>query len=392
MTDWSYVAVDTQQGYALADLDLTGVSITLAINAAGSMTATLPLPSTADVAALRDATVPLRTTIYAVADGVPIFGGIVMGRDVDLGAGSVALTIVESLAWWGMWSFPVDTWGDTNNMMWALATLMLPDEMAAWPPLSWVPAHAPLTVMGGVLGWHTQSGYDVSLEGPSDYTIAAEDKQNRTPLDVLATLSQAAHPVGFDFGMEYMLGPGVTPTELRDGRLQVQPYTSRLSVWYPWRGRDTGVMLEWPGDATSGHWVDDASNVATSVTVEGGGLGTQSTQRAEAHNESLTTAGWPWVQRSVRLGQTTGKLTQLARGAADAASTVAAWPTLTVRTDGATPVGSYGVGDMVRVRVSSPWFGAGPAPGIDELWRVQQMVLSPADDTAALTLMSTWSP
>lgn len=392
MTDWSYVAVDTQQGYALADLDLTGVSITLAINAAGSMTATLPLPSTADVAALRDATVPLRTTIYAVADGVPIFGGIVMGRDVDLGAGSVALTIVESLAWWGMWSFPVDTWGDTNNMMWALATLMLPDEMSAWPPLSWVPTHAPLTVMGGVLGWHTQSGYDVSPEGPSGYMIAAEDKQNRTPLDVLATLSQAAHPVGFDFGMEYMLGPGVTPTELRDGRLQVQPYTSRLSVWYPWRGRDTGVMLEWPGDATSGHWVDDASNVATSVTVEGGGLGTQSTQRAEAHNESLTTAGWPWVQRSVRLGQTTGKLTQLARGAADAASTVAAWPTLTVRTDGATPVGSYGVGDMVRVRVSSPWFGAGPAPGIDELWRVQQMVLSPADDTAALTLMSTWSP
>lgn len=386
MTEWAYVAVDTQLGYALADLPLVGVSMTLTLNGAGSMTATMPLGS--DAADLRDATVPLRTTIYALANGNPVFGGLVMGREVDLGAREVKLTIIENWAWFSMWQFGADTLPYSGSMQWLFSTLLLPDSMGVpSDPDTWLTS-APLTLSGGLAHFVTRPGYV-----PPSITLDAVDKAARSGADVISTLSQAAHPYGFDFGLVHRAGPDLVQTSPSGDRF-LQPYISLPTFWYPWRGDEMQRVFEWPGDAVTGTWQEDASNVAAKVTVEGAGLGKTSTITATAYNPQLLDAGWPWTETSVRLGQVSKRLGPVAQSYAAAAREPNTWPQLTVSTDSPNIIGSYGLGDLVRARVTHPWFGPGPGPGVDEIYRVQAMTITPEGQQAeavALTLMPTWS-
>lgn len=394
MSTWAYVAVDTQLGYALADLPLTGVSITLTLNGAGTMTATMPLAG--DIEGPRNATVPLRTTIYALVDGNPIFGGLVMARTVNLGANTCTLTIVENWAWFGMWTFRPRLkgtftdrdvnligggWGPTGDGF-------LPDTMG-FPPhedqWNWVTS-APLTLSGGLAHGNLRPGYSWPT-----VTVLREDAAGRSGADVIAGASQAAHPYGFDFGVVHTLGPDMHGTP--SSGATIQPYISLPSIWYPWRGQASGRVFEWPGDAVTAEWADDGNNIATRVAVAGGGVG-GSTITGVAYNTQLVDRGWPWTETSVTMGQTSKGLDRLAQARAQAALEPTAWPKITVRDDQPNPLGSYQLGDLVRVRITHPWFGDGPAPGVDESWRIQSMVITPlgtADESVALTLMQPWS-
>ena len=105
-------------------------------------------------------------------------------------------------------------------------------------------------------------------------------------------------------------------------------------------------------------------------------------------------AGWPWTEKRVRLGQVTQRLAPVAQSYAAAARTPTTWPQLTVSTDAPNAIGSYGLGDLGRVRVTHPWFGAGPGPGVDDTYRVQALTITPEGqqgEQVALTLMPTWS-
>lgn len=389
MTEWSYVAVDTQLGYALADLPLVDVKIALTINGAGTMTATLPLDSSADPSTLRAATTPFRTTIYALADGNPIYGGIVGPRELSLGANAVKIQTVENWAWFGRWRFPADGVDYSGDLRWGLAALLLPDSMSVTSdPDLWVTS-APLTVAGGLMRWLPRPGYPTPT-----LVLPAADRATKSGAELFASLSQEAHPNGFDFGMVHTLGPDLTQTAPNGNRF-LQPYISTATVWYPWRGNDTHRVFEWPGDAVDGSWLDDASNVAAKVVVEGAGLGKQSTITATAYNADLVTSGgWPWAETHVRHGQATRSLAPIADACAAAAREPNAWPKLTVRTDEPNAIGSYGIGDQVRVRITHDWFGPGPAPGVDEAWRVMSMTITPegtSGEQVELTLMPTWS-
>lgn len=92
MTTWSYLGCDVMTGQVIADLPLSGPRFTRALNGHGDLTAGLPLRGY-DLARRRDlldATDPGRRAIYVLADGQPVWGGIIWPRsgaaDVTVGA------------------------------------------------------------------------------------------------------------------------------------------------------------------------------------------------------------------------------------------------------------------------------------------------------------------
>jgi hypothetical protein len=83
LAQYVYRTVDLQSNAVLEDIDLQDVQFNIKLSAVGDLTGKLFVPTTKRGLLLDDATVPGRTGIYVLRDGIPVWGGIIWKRDWD---------------------------------------------------------------------------------------------------------------------------------------------------------------------------------------------------------------------------------------------------------------------------------------------------------------------
>ena len=108
--EYRYFTTDLLTNQVLAEIPFRGVSFERSIKAAGSFSGTIPvIPDTSSMN-LYDSTMPGKTALYVVRDGVCIWGGIIWNRSYDVVARSLNVSASEFTSYfhhrdiWKTWS------------------------------------------------------------------------------------------------------------------------------------------------------------------------------------------------------------------------------------------------------------------------------------------------
>ena len=108
--EYRYFTTDLLTNQVLAEIPFRGVSFERSIKAAGSFSGTIPvIPDTSSMN-LYDSTMPGKTALYIVRDGVCIWGGIIWNRSYDVVARSLSVSASEFTSYfhhrdiWKTWS------------------------------------------------------------------------------------------------------------------------------------------------------------------------------------------------------------------------------------------------------------------------------------------------
>jgi hypothetical protein len=190
--------------------------------------------------------------------------------------------------------------------------------------------------------------------------LATDRKSYGQALVELATLLD-----GFDVGFEATYVGGVP--------------TPNLILGYPRRGASylTGTVgaavLEYPGNVSSYRWPIDGTLLATQVIVDGQGSG-GANPSAIQQNAGLLQSGYPGLDRAFSYSDLTdqAQVTSHVQAQAAAWAQPTAFPEVRVRAELDPILGSYTVGDDIRLILTDPWFPAlqNGAAGLDMALRI----------------------
>lgn len=81
---YRYFTVDLLSNALLAEIPFQGVSYERALKAAGSFSGSIPIVNATDSMDLYESTMPGKTALYVVRDGVCVWGGIIWSRSYDI--------------------------------------------------------------------------------------------------------------------------------------------------------------------------------------------------------------------------------------------------------------------------------------------------------------------
>lgn len=342
MTVWQYVACDVLTGAELADLPLSSVKLTRQLNGAGPATATLAIGGQSDVVrrVLLDAVDPGRRALYALADGIPVWGGMIWQAPRS----TFALSAAEWGAYFGKVALQADLEQyDADQLDLARALL----ASAQGQPNGNVRVAVDSTTSGVLRDLALLAG---------DLPVVGEQ------LDSLANLDG-----GFDYAW---------PVERDAAGL----LCGRLRLGYPKLGRDDALLsIESPGGTRDlpGYELDASGLATTSFAVGAGGV------VASASDPALLAAGYPVLHRIERYSDTAdeGDLTAHAVADQQAYGGTLVTITATVGLD-VWLSGDLQLGDSVHVELHDYRF---PDPFTGDL-RCTAAELDPQAGTAALTL------
>lgn len=263
----SFLATLLRRGDVIDELPLTDVSYTrrLGGSTAGDLQAKLLLVdehgSFARAQSLLDATTPWRCAVFVESDGELRWGGPIISRPYQSGAGTVELKAGELGAYFGRRSLPIDrTYAATDQL--TIQRNMYADAMAQ---------------PGGDVG--LQLGALLSgVVRARTYLAATRKPVEQASAELSAVLS------GFDYAWRPVRVGGVPRIELQQG--------------YPTLGADQSVSFEYPGDVTSFSFPDEGSALATMSWALGSkddatGLAAQASSTATA----LLDADFPLLER-----------------------------------------------------------------------------------------------
>jgi hypothetical protein len=186
--------------------------------------------------------------------------------------------------------------------------------------------------------------------------------QNNDVLSMLGTIQQLLP--GFDWDI--------------DCSLSGQRIARTLSLSYPMRGVDAGMVLLQPEQGGRGGQIqdfeanDDGSIIATQIIGVGAGSPPITTR---SNNNSLV-AGFPLTQQLYSDSSVTDAMVLQARSNAVAsyATTSIVPPTLTILADGYPQLGTYSVGDYVTVNIG---VSTNFPYGYNQKWRIVGVQLNP---------------
>lgn len=267
MPEITYVAAEWRTGIVVADLTVTGDSFEQRLTASGEFTASLPLrQNAARLAEQIDSTVPWRFAVWALVDGVPAWGGPIIGRPYTLGSGAIGLRAVEPGGYFAR-RFIRRDYVATGVDQLAIARRLFADA-AAEP--------------GGDVGLIV----DTRTSGVNrDRTYkAAQLKPLMEAVDEIANVKG-----GFDYGWGgQFVGNLLRPT---------------LTFGYPTLGAtpDNPRMLTYPGDVTAGQWDEDGTAFATASWAVGDrdtSTPAATALLAQTTNTGLLDAGFPLLDQS----------------------------------------------------------------------------------------------
>jgi hypothetical protein len=358
---YTYLIADLRTGTILDELPLSGVSFDKKLNDAGSFRGRLRVDD--PEIRIREPRVlaePGRCAVYVDRDGDLLWGGIVWTSRYSAAGGVLELGAADFLSYFDHrlvldpadLAKPVSLSGDQLDVARRLIELTQ----------SHVDGDVAVRVTGPAVSGVTRA-----------LTYAAADL--KVAGEVLRDLANTDDGLDFAFDVRYD-GNGV-PERL-------------LNLGHPRLGSAAGAdayVWEYGANLVDFVWPSDAASMATRVlgTSSGGAVPVVRADPA-AHD-----AGWPLLEAAASPVDTADAAMLAAHVAGELASRrrPVVLPELTVRADLDPVVGSYSVGDDIRVVVDDPFFAGDQ---LDVTVRLLGLAVTPGDDAGQEQVVLTVAP
>lgn len=339
MASYRYLFADLLTNSILAELELTGVSFTQTLNAAGTMQGQILLSGlNATASNVSAATIPARCAIYIDRDGVLIWGGVIWNRTYDSESQHLAITAREFESYYERRRITTTQVFSNVDQLFVAQQIMTTANAATGGNIG----VAIGTETSGVLVSRTYYSYEL-----------------KTVYSALQDLSQQQN--GFDFNIQVAYDGAGNPTKAL--RLSYPQSGTRYSATSP-----TALVFEFPAGNTSQYsYPEDGSLAANLVYVVGAGSN-EGKQILSATDSVKLTAGWPLLEDSANYSDTTD-LTLLGSLATGRIAAMSYPPTtmqiVTTPTQSPT-LGQYSIGDDARIRITDERFPT----GLDATYRI----------------------
>jgi len=357
---YTYLVADLRTGAILDELPLTGVTFEKRLNDTGTLRGQLRVDDPGMRAREpRLLTQPGRAAVYVDRDGDLLWGGIVWTSRYTASTATLEVGAADFLSYFEhrrVLAHPVTESGVVQySNVDQLDIAMTLVELAQSHP-------------GGDLGVEVRGA---TASGVAR-TVSWAAGDLKPVADALRDLANA--DAGFDFTVDVEYGPGGQPVRyLRLG----YPRLGQPGAAHVWEYGANLVDLVWPVDAAS---------MATRVLAQGsGGL------LRFAEDTAAYAAGWPLLEEAASQLDTADAALVLAqaRGELAARRRPVVLPELTVRADLDPVVGTYTVGDDVRLVVEDPFFAGDQ---VDVTVRLLGYTVTPGDDAGEERVTLTVTP
>ena len=360
MTTYRYLFADLLSNQILAELPITNVNFTQQLNSAGTFSGSILITDSTETASnLFNATIPARTALYVDRDGVLVWGGIIWSRDYDSDSQHISINAQEFESYFSRRRI-------TSN-----AVFTLTDQLAIARSL----ITTAQSVAGGNINVVTGSETSGILINRTYYAT-----ELKPVYQALMDLSQSTQ--GFDFNIQVSYNSANQP--IKTLKLNYPQSGTRYSSSNP-----TAPVFEFPAsNIITYSYFEDGSLTANTFTVFGAGSNEGQLQ-AVATNSAQITAGWPLLEDVANYSDLTDStlLSNISTGRLNASINPPVSLKIIAPPYSAPVLGSYGIGDDVRVRIKDERF----PNGLDAIYRLIALSVTPGEssgerDTLSLTL------
>ena len=365
MTTYRYLFADLLTNQINAELMMTGVNFTKALNSAGTFSGTILITDANQADAnIINSTQPGRTAVYVDRDGVLVWGGVIWSREYNSSSQHISISAREFESYFEKRKITTTTVFSNIDQLTIAQTLV----------------NTAQSVTGGNIG--VQVGTETSGVLVSRTYFSYEQK---TIFAALSNLSQQTN--GFDFNIDVAYDGAGNPTKILT--MKSPQGGTRYNASDP-----NAPVFEFPaGNVIEYTMLEDGSTLANKLTVTGAGsnegLGIQ-TRTAT----SQLTAGWALLEDSASYGDIYDQnvLSSLADGKLIAVQN----PPVTlqiVAPPWQDPVlGSYEVGDDIRVRIQDDRYPNGNEVTGPAIYRLVSLTVTPGESAGERVTLSLTLP
>jgi hypothetical protein len=351
MTTYRYLFADLLTNQILAELPLTGVTFTQSLNTGGTFQGNILLSGIdAESQNVANATIPAKCAIYVDRGGVLVWGGVIWARQYDSGDQRLKITAQEFETYFTRRRI-TSTQVFSNVDQFLIAQTLVNNAQAV--PNGNIGVIVPTNV----------SGINVSRTFYS-YEL-------KTVYSALLDLSRSNS--GFDFNIQVAYDGGGNPTKT-------------LVLSYPKSGTRysttslTVPVFEFPaGNVMEYSYPEDGSVAANTIYVIGAGSN-EAKLIATATDTAKIAQGWPVLEDSQNYSDFTD--TTLLANLASAQVSAVSFPPTTLKIVSPPYVnptlGSYVIGDDVRVRIRDDRFPT----GLDATYRLVALSVTAGETSA----------
>lgn len=359
MSSYRYLFTDTVTGTVLAELSLTNVSFSQALNSAGTLQATLLLSGVPASANASAATIPMRCSLYVDRDGILVWGGIIWAREYNSANQHIQITAREFESYFEKRRITT-TQAFTGVDQLTVAQTLVNQAQA---------------VTGGNIGVVVPANTSGVTVNRIYYNY-----ELKTVYQALLDLSRSNN--GFDFNIQAYYDGGGNPAKA-------------LQLSYPQSGTRYSSsnpaipVFEFPaGNIVEYSYPEDGSAAANTVYTVGAGLA-EGKVLLSGVDATKVAAGWPLLEDAVSYSDIVD--VTLLQGLANGRVAAVSYPPTTLKIVAPpyqNPVlGSYKIGDDIRVRITDDRFPT----GLDAIYRLIALSLTAGENgpervTLSLTL------
>lgn len=350
MSQYRYIFADLLTNQTLAELQLTSVNFTQALNSAGTFQGSILLSGVdstkLNVAA---ATVPARTAVYVDRDGILVWGGIIWSREYNSSNQHLSIVAREFESYWERRRITTTQTFFNTDQFSIVQALVSNSQQNAYANIGvQVPSN-----LSGVKITRTFFAYEL-----------------KPIYQALLDLSRSTY--GFDFNITVSYDGGGQPIKM-------------LELLYPRSGKSYQAnslgppVFEFPaGNMIEYIYPEDGSRAVNYLYAAGAGSN-EGKQVLTATDQTKLNTGWPLLEDLVNYSDLTdqGLIQNLAQGQIYAQS----YPPTTMRilvTPYIDPIfGTYSLGDDARIRIVDERF----PQGIDATYRIVAINVDPGESS-----------
>jgi len=332
MAQYRYLFADLLSNVIIAELPLTGVNFTQQLNTAGTFTGHLLLSGVnAYEMNVSAGTTPARTALYVDRDGSLIWGGIIWSRDYDSGSQTLTIQAREFESYFE--HRRITTTQAFNNI----------DQLTIVQTL----INDAQTATNGNIGVIVPSNTSGVLVSRTYYSY-----EYKNVYSAIQDLSKSAQ--GFDFNIwAYYDSNGNPAKQLRLGYPRYGTVYSATNSDQPIVDLPSGNIIEY-------QYPEDASIIANTIYALGAGSN-EGKLIATGVDTTKLTAGWPLLEDQANYSDITDStlLSNLATSQVNTVSTPPISMKVVIPTYVDPILGSYEIGDDIRVRITDDRFPTG---------------------------------
>jgi hypothetical protein len=349
MSQYRYLFADLLSNQVLAELPVTGVNYTQTLNAAGTASGRILL-SDASVQKMNVllSTIPERCAWYIDRDGTIVWGGIIWNRKYSSKSQTLDLTAREFESYFEYRLI-------TQTVSWSSADQLTIAQSVVNTAQSATNGNIQVVVgtnVSGILISPTYYGYE-----------------HRTVMSVLQDLSKANNGFDFNITCAYDTSGNIIKT---------------LNTGYPRLGKtysatdQTASVIELGSNVVEYTYDQDGTKGANTIYAIGAGQADGQLQYI-AQDLTKLTAGYPLLEKTSNYSQLNDVaiLTTYANGELLGVSSPPETFQLVIPASKDPILGTYAIGDDMRVRITDPMF----ITGIDTIYRLTAMNIT-AGETA----------